>query len=45
MILLENMLKHMGFTSFTDRASRVDVRGLAENKDAMEILDQITASQ
>lgn len=33
----------MGFSAFDDRSSKVDVRGLPENKKAMEILDQITA--
>lgn len=41
--LLEDVLKHMGFSGFDDRSSRVDVRGLPENKEAMEILDQIAA--
>lgn len=43
MILLENVLKHMGFGGFQDRVSEVDVCGFPENKEAMEILDQIAA--
>lgn len=43
MLLLEDVLKHMGFSGFDDRSSRVDVRGLPENKEGVEILDQITA--
>lgn len=37
--LLEDVLKHMGFSGFDDRSSKVDVCGLPENKEAMEILD------
>lgn len=41
--LLEDLLKQMGFSGFGDRSSKVDVRGLPENKGVIEILDQITA--
>lgn len=43
MILLESVLKLMGFSGYTDRSSKVDARGLAKNKEAMAVLDQIKA--